>query len=286
MEGVGTFYIYYGDIWSGDQQLRRTLVLTYYDPQRQIKHTRDHIGLIGGHRAGAPPDIAISKNMFLIYRGRDSAALIYLDDRWESCSVVEVSASVLNTIIDTYTRVETPAPIVQSALSKVRHATEGDFSLTSENGDVIKVHRPVMEALWPFFKGMVDSQMKEADENTVNLSMPTSTLEVIVRHLYEEPLGMGFDDAARLVVFAQMYDLPDLLVAATDIVKEEVLGITQAIFLWQMSFEASNSELQDYAAAQIVKLMPKTKNFDEHVSALEKEELVALFKDISGSLGK
>lgn len=250
-----------------------------------MKHTADHIGLVGTKNTTLSPDVAMDQNTFLIY-GTPSAHLVCLDDTWLTHTIRDINISTLKSIIDTYTPVVTPTPTVQSALSKVRHATEGDFSFISEGGDVIKVHRPVIEALWPFFKGMVDSQMKEADENVAHLSMPTSTLEVVVRHLYEEPLEMGFDDAARLIIFAQMYDLPDLLAAATDVVKRARLSIGQAIFLWQMSFEAKNGELQGYAAAKIANLMPKSKNFDEDVNGLEKVELVALFKDISGSLGK
>ncbi|KAG5354819.1 hypothetical protein CJU89_6613 [Yarrowia sp. B02] len=287
LEGVGTFYFVYGEVSATDPLKRHEVYLCYYDRERQTKHTSYRYVFVASQMSrGLAADIVIDQNTFLIYCGRNGAFVLKMNDTWTAQTVdIKISAAALRRIVEAYTPVPPPEPVQQSALSKVRHATEGDFGLVSEDGEVVKVHRPVMEALWPFFKSMVDSGMREVGDNAVTLCAPKTTLEVIVQHLYDEPLELDFEDAARLVVFAQMYDFPKLLEVSLAKVKAEVLDMGKAVFLWQNAFEAKNADIQEHAAGNIAKLMSTGPSLNE-IDGLEKLELVALFKDISLSLNE
>ncbi|KAG5366419.1 hypothetical protein CJU89_0843 [Yarrowia sp. B02] len=122
----------------------------------------------------------------------------------------------------------------------------------------------------------MDSNMKEATQKTVKLPMAKKTLEVILQYLYGERLNLTFGDAARLIVFAQMYDLPELLELATAF----------TVYLWRKSFEAQNDDVREYASKRIEELRPEVEDFDAKIEHLDKTELIAFFSDVSYTMSK
>lgn len=123
--------------------------------------------------------------------------------------------------------------------------------------------------------------MKEVAEKTVRLNMPRTTLEALVRYLYGERLDLSVMDAANLIVYAQMYELTELLHLATDQVRSSRIDCSQAIYLWRKGFEAQNENLRAYASRTIEKLMPDVEDFDGEIAYLERAELVSLFTDVA-----
>lgn len=229
--------------------------------------------------------VAINPTTFLFTSGANNQGfLLIMDEDWTKGIVQTFSHETTQAVREMYTTVSSP----KSRLSKIRHGSEGDFSLSSDDGEVVKVHKSVMVGLWPFFKAMMDSEMTEAQSGEMKLPMPHSTLETIVRFMYDEDLELGFDDAARMVVFADMYELPELLEVAVERVKREDMSIKQTVFLWQRCFEAKNDGLRKYASGKLEKMMSKVtaEVYDEEIEGLEKDELSCLFKDVCLGLGE
>lgn len=142
-----------------------------------------------------------------------------------------------------------------------------------------------MEALWPFFKGMVESNMQESSDKRVKLSMPNSTMDVLVRYLYGEKLNLQLEDAANLIVSAQMYNLPVLDIATTK-VKSVTPAIQQATSLWRKAFEAKSEDIMGYYAGKIVSLIPRTSDFSAQIATLENSEVASFFSDVAVAMTK
>ncbi|KAG5355085.1 hypothetical protein CJU89_6910 [Yarrowia sp. B02] len=174
----------------------------------------------------------------------------------------------------------------REGLARIRETSEPDFALESAEGDKVQVHRSVMEGQWPFFRGMVNSNMQEASDKVVKLDMPKSTLDALVRYLYGERLALAFQDAANLIVSAQLYDLPELVDLATRRIFNESMNITQAVYLWHKSYEADNDELRGFAARVISEQMADMDDINDEVEHLKKNELVTLMHDISVATSK
>ncbi|KAG5366734.1 hypothetical protein CJU89_1170 [Yarrowia sp. B02] len=127
---------------------------------------------------------------------------------------------------------------------------------------------------------MIASDMKEADENEVKLAMPKSALEAAVKYLYGQELVLDFDDAARLIVSAQMYTLDELLLIAVEKITTTKMDAPQAVFLWQKCFESNNMDLRKYAAKKLHELLPNVTDVMEKIEGLEKVELVHMFQGV------
>lgn len=81
----------------------------------------------------------------------------------------------------------------------IRENATSDFVLKANGGEEIPVHKSVLEGLWPFFKSMLATNMKEAAQGFVAFDIPGTTLQVIVRYLYGEQLSMEFEEAASFL---------------------------------------------------------------------------------------
>lgn len=236
-----------------------------------MKHTKSFI--FSCKRTSTDDSVALNQNLFLF-----SNCLIALDDEWKH-RVFQNIYDDTKTLMTDFLLDQTS--VHKSGLSRIRKDATSDFTLKPEQGEDINVHKSVMEGMWPFFKGMLDSNMKEVAEGYVKLPISESTLQVIVRYLYGEELSLEFDDAANLIVFAQMYDLSELLEIATATVKQCAPSIEQAVLLWQKSFEANNEDMRNFASRHIKTLMAEVDDFHDKIDHLEKAQLVCLLQDLS-----
>lgn len=257
-QGVGTYYF----VNKGSH-----LSYTWFDlaEEEQTTFTNNTHNIRKG--------IHLGNNTFLL-----SGYLLQINEASSNCTVRAVNAQTQEDLSNYYVN---QTSVHKTGLSRVRQTAEPDFSLKTETGEEIRVHKAVLEGLWPFFKGMVGSNMKEVADETASFPMPKSTLEATVRYLYGEDLELTFEDAANLIVFAQMYGLPELLEIATNKVKAVTMDIDQSVLLWRKSFEAKNDDVKDYTSTEIEKLMPEVDNFNAKIEHLEKLELVSLFQDVS-----
>ncbi|MBD4746131.1 BTB/POZ domain-containing protein, partial [Xanthomonas citri pv. citri] len=95
-----------------------------------------------------------------------------------------------------------------------------DFTLISREYGMIDVHQVVLEGLWPYFKRLKD-QRRDQQEGFVDMKLPfpETTVEMVTRYFYQQPLNMDTYNAAELLSFSQIYSLPDLLTIAVDTIR-------------------------------------------------------------------
>lgn len=284
-----TFYFVYGPKSSSTFTTPRYHIhLNFYDKDNGVRYTTDESCFVKQANVTARSE-AINHHTFLIVYDDSSTFLLSLDEDWSACRNIQVSgaADTLNDLTKKLNQMhlsQSQTSIQKDGLSRVRDGLEGDFSLKSREGGVIKVHKAVLAPLWPFFKGLLDSEMKEASESEAKLDVPKSTLEVIIRYLYGQELELGFADAARLVVAAQMYDLPELLEIAVQKVTLSDMGVQGAIMAWRLGYEAKNDIVRNHCAGKIQDMMPKCDDFAQQVDDLAKEELQFLVHDLALSM--
>lgn len=139
--------------------------------------------------------------------------------------------------------------------------------------------------LLPFFAAAIDSRMIEAEENSIDLPFPKPTIEVAARYLYGQSLEMDFDEAAHLLVMAQMYDLPELLSLAVERAKKEPLDAQKAILLWQKAFEARNEDMRGYSMVEITQMKLEISD-SKLLEGLSREELLSLFVEVFSVKGQ
>ncbi|KAG5356135.1 hypothetical protein CJU89_5853 [Yarrowia sp. B02] len=279
LEGVGDFYF-------AIEEDSRFVYLKFYDAQKQILHKSSvHLFSLSGTSTSTRQEVkayALNKTTFLVGTSKWTG-LCTLSVQWSTCIYTTVDSKKVPVglrVLRNGSKHSEQTSISKSGLSRIRNGTPGDFTLKSADGESISVHKVVMKPLWPFLAAAMDSMMVESTEDSIDLPFPTSTIEVAVSYLYGQKLSIKFKDAANLVVMAQMYDLPELLEIAVRNVKDTSMDIRQSLYLWKRAFEAKNDDLRDYSAGAVKILMPDMSK-SELLDDLDKEELVALFVDVS-----
>lgn len=250
--------------------------LKFFDRDRQKLHT-SHVPVFVCPKETTKPSFAIDKNTFIL-EDSDTWTILSLNKDWSArkSKYWRTRKSDLVNYFSIHLRG------TGSALGKIRNGTPGDFHLKSSQGDLIEVHTTVLVPLWPFFAAAINSEMKEAAERVLQIQCPTSTLEVIVRHVYDQELDLQFDDALNLVETAQMYELPELLRIAIQSIKSRENTVEDLMTIWERSRTAENENLKRYCA-QLMVLKPD--ELEDKVAKLKNEDLFALFMDVA-RLGK
>lgn len=276
---MGTFYFVFGNEDEDDEEdpEQSQVFLKFYNSENQELYN-SHVTVFCRKRGSQDTCVTISHNTFLF-----DSCFVTMNDDWSSvnCTQLPTNGTMKNAMIDILSG---PTSIQKTGLSLIRSSADTDFSLESDDGEKVPVHKSVMEGLWPFFRGTVDSIMEEATHRNVKLSMPKSTLEQVVRYLYGEELQLQIEDAANLIVSAQMYDWPELLELAAKKIKEVTMNREQAVYLWRKSFEAHNQGTRNHASRRTSKLLTETDDFNTKIEHLEKNELLSLFQDVSQAL--
>ncbi|KAG5354764.1 hypothetical protein CJU89_6555 [Yarrowia sp. B02] len=182
LDHVGTFYLVRG---RADE-----VYLNFYNDATNTMHSSWHPIMtlsapkVSGH--------ALGTSTFLL-----DNRLFELEDNWSKVRFMEVSAAVRERLLMQ----------AGKALGRIRDAGKPDFTLLSSDGHKVEVQACLLKSLWPWFGTMLNANMAETALKRVSLEMRRSTIEVVLRYLYEEPLDCGFEDAVSLICSAQMYDL-------------------------------------------------------------------------------
>lgn len=263
MKDVGPFYFVFGEPHGTDKG-RYKVYLKFYASERQVMHTSSCS--VFNYSKHPLSIFAIDSHTFFM----GTSQFLMLDEHWSSVvlSDAHIGREKLGRLLSSQP---------ESQLGKLRTGSPGDFQLKSSDGDLIDVHRNVLVSLWPFFAAAVNADMKEADEKVLELQCPTSTLEVIVRCVYEQDLELEFTDAANLVVVAQMYGLPDLLEIATDTIESPKNSFDELLTVREKSQEAQNKGLKSFCAKHMKSAMVEQK---EKIAELPKDDLLDLLMDI------
>lgn len=276
LAGVGNFYLTYGGPQE-DQEDRLRFYLHFYDLRNLTLHT-SHVSVFNYVRVPHTDTkvVAIDPCTFMFYTN-NKWNLLCLNDKWTGSKLTKLDGG-RETL---YRGLSQEFPKKESRLSKIRTGTPGDFRLKSSDGDLIDVHASVLIPHWEFFAAAVKSDMKESTEKVVEIQAPSSTVEVMVRHFYEQDLEMSFQDAANLIVIAKMYDLPELVTLATEKIKSCEKGVDENLTAWQKSLEAENEGLRSYSASKLQEQMPDIVKSKERIDEMSKEDLATLLMDMS-----
>jgi hypothetical protein len=186
--------------------------------------------------------VAISENVFFLAGTSWRYSLVFEQGWGGKATVTEINPS-------NFAMLTCNTNVHAKGLERLRRGPGADFSIESKEGneEAIKVHKSVMMLNWPFFEKMLNSGMQEAQENKLTLPLPRSTVEVIVRYLYGQRLKLEIEDAARLILYADMYLLPELKRICINHIKASHLNIPQAILVGEMGSMAP--DVQIFASA-------------------------------------
>lgn len=171
----------------------------------------------------------------------------------------------------------------KSRLAKVRQYGHFDFTIVCRDKKEIPVHSIILASQWSFFRDMLDSNMAESSSKTLELDCPVEWIEAIVSHFYEERKKLDFDTAVGVIIVAQMYNVPDLLVDAMRRIKDEKMTHQQAIETWQ-KVKMHNKAVGDYCAKQMKENMGELHSDESaqgKLQELTQLELVELLNNLS-----
>lgn len=170
------------------------------------------------------------------------------------------------------------ASIAESQTSEV---TTKDTMKTTAT-EPIRVHSLVLKSVWPFFKGMLDCGMSEAESMSMTLPYPRSWVEALIRFFYDDHNVLSFEDATGLVVLAKVYDMPSIHLSAIERIKNEgTLNLSQALLAWRRSYEADANFLRTHCAQFIREHFKDLSKATQLLPDYSQEELLCLLSDLA-----
>ncbi|SEI37020.1 YALIA101S17e00540g1_1 [Yarrowia lipolytica] len=252
--GVGTFHLVFEYMSCiCDSHYHRVRVL-YYDEMTQSQYSSAGSDMIWQKKKSTKPKCeAFTPHLFVCETDNFTRFLIYLTYDWNQMGVTQIDSFKMNYELFEQVDSEPVAP-----LAKIRTKSTADFTLISREYGMIDVHQVVLEGLWPYFKRLKD-QRRDQQEGFVDmkLPLPETTVEMVTRYFYQQPLNMDTYNAAELLSFSQIYSLPDLLTIAVDTIRgAKYMTIKEAVYLWQKSTEVRVDEVADYVALVASSLLP------------------------------
>lgn len=168
-------------------------------------------------------------------------------------------------------------------LSIIRDQGNFDFEIISKDGESCKVHSLVLSGVWPFFKNLQDSGMKEVADQRLQIPYPLNWIEAMISYFYKEDKDMGFIQATGVLVLADVYNVLSLKHIAIARIKKETLDITKCLEAWRNVYEARCEEMQLYLAKYLAEHLAQLHQASDLWSQYSQEEAIQLMIDISKS---
>uniref|UniRef100_A0A1B0AAS7 Kelch-like protein diablo n=1 Tax=Glossina pallidipes TaxID=7398 RepID=A0A1B0AAS7_GLOPL len=165
--------------------------------------------------------------------------------------------------------------VVLAALNKQRlERKRCDFTLEAEH-ESIYVHKVVLVAVSPYFKAMLEHNLKENAESTVKFTdVKAIALKTIVDYVYSGEINITEDTVQSLLSTSDLLQI--------DWVKEQCehflmtkIGPTNCFGIWRIADMHSCKELFAYCKAYILKHFPQLINYEEFLM-LSFEEVKAI----------
>jgi hypothetical protein len=146
----------------------------------------------------------------------------------------------------------------------------------------IHVHRIILQARWPHFDRLWNSQMQEFHTKKMHVEEPYSVVRCFLHYLYTDSVHPedvpDLDNVAGLLVLSHIYDIPDLrLLCVNRLLKE--MDIEHACTIWHCAGTADEVWLRKRAASYCLKhwgRVVRTKGFLN----LPRPSLIALNQEI------
>lgn len=117
----------------------------------------------------------------------------------------------------------------------------------------IPVHKLILQARWPHFNRLYDSQMAEFQTKRMHIPEPYSVVRAFIYYLYTDSIAKNpkycadLSDIAGLLVMANVYDMPRLRLLCIHRLSRE-LDVEHAAIVWERAGTAGEEWLRRRAA--------------------------------------
>ena len=117
----------------------------------------------------------------------------------------------------------------------------------------IHVHKLILQARWPHFNRLYNSEMAEFQTKRLHIPEPYSVVRAFLYYLYTDSVAQhpeyckDLADVAGLLVMASMYDMPRLRLLCLHRLSRE-LDVEHAAIIWERAGTAQDEWLQKRAA--------------------------------------
>lgn len=222
--------------------------------------------------------VELEGNMIILKSNYECLLLTKVTDGYSQHSIDDTLYDYMKANL----KVPPPEPTwLPTGLSRIRSNGNFDFAIVSKDEKTYEVHSLILAGVWPFFKTMLDSNMKESSEKKMEIPYPHSWIEVMLSYFYEEDLKMEFEQATGVIVLAKVYDIPTLCDLAIAKIKKETLDTTKCLEGWRNVYEARCDSMQLYLAKYLGEHLQELQKSSDMVAQFSQEEAVQLMMDIS-----
>lgn len=115
--------------------------------------------------------------------------------------------------------------------------------------DPIKVHMMVLFARWPHFSRIVSSQMNEYQNRKLYIPEPVAWVRKLIEFMYGDSIdGCNMEEAAGLLVLANLYELPRLRTLCIESISKIGISDHNAVTVWHRAVEADEEVIRRNAA--------------------------------------
>ena len=117
----------------------------------------------------------------------------------------------------------------------------------------IYVHKLILQARWPHFSRMYNSQMAEFHTKKLHIQEPYTVVRAFLYYLYTDSIERhpefcyGLREVAGLLVMSDMYDMPELRLQCVRRLSRE-LDVEHAAVIWERAGTANEEWLRKRAA--------------------------------------
>lgn len=127
----------------------------------------------------------------------------------------------------------------------------GWLSSNAATSQPIHVHKLILQARWPHFARLYNSQMAEFHSKKMHIPEPYTVVKAFLRYLYTDSLSAedvpDLDDVSGLLVLANLYDLPNLRLVCVNRLSKEI-DVEHACIIWHCASTANEEWLRKRAA--------------------------------------
>ena len=129
----------------------------------------------------------------------------------------------------------------------------GFLDASAQTSSPIHVHKLILQARWPHFNRVYNSQMSEFHTRKLHIDEPYSVVRAFLYYLYTDSIDKhpdfcpGLGQVAGLLVMSDVYDMPQLRLQCVRRLSRE-LDVEHAAVIWERAGTANEEWLRKRAA--------------------------------------
>jgi len=149
-------------------------------------------------------------------------------------------------------QIDDEAMSASSSMTASSHAV-GFLNASAQTSSPIHVHKLILQARWPHFNRVYNSQMSEFHTRKLHIDEPYSVVRAFLYYLYTDGIDRhpeycpGLGQVAGLLVMSDVYDLPELRLQCVRRLSRE-LDVEHAAVVWERAGTANEEWLRRRAA--------------------------------------